>query len=406
MNRACATLSVARVERARQRSRPVAWISRHPIVAVFVAALLVRIVVAIVLAVGGWIPRVAPDSRLYVRLAEHMAGFGDGRDAASLGDTGHFGTYLVPVSVLFRVFGPHVFLAQLVTAVFAAATAAVTTRLATEILPRWWAIAIGAVVAFYPSLVVWSSVPLRDSAVWAATACLALMILFVARARSVAQLAMPVATIGALLYLLGYLRLAALCIAGIALVIQALAGPARYRVATVVIAFGFALFVPWLVGIGPGGIDFIRQDLGTVRAQNAENAESAIDEAESARTSDLAYLPRGLTVILAEPLPWTSLHGETVTLARFEVPLWWVLVLSSFSALPLLWRTRRVLGFPALYATGLLFVLAIAEGNFGTSYRHRGELVWPMALLAGTGLHALWARRRSDTAPSRARAPT
>ena len=62
------------------------------------------------------------------------------------------------------------------------------------------------------------------------------------------------------------------------------------------------------------------------------------------------------------------------------------------------------LGFP-LYAGGALFVLAVAEGNFGTAYRHRAGLVWPMALLAAVGAHGLWGRRRSRPAGSEPRAP-
>jgi hypothetical protein len=389
-------------EDVQPKSGMVTLVRSHPVVAVFVAALAVRVVVAIVLAASGWTSRIAPDSRIYVRLAERMAGLSDTPwDARSRVHRDRFGTYLVPVAGLFRVFGPHVILAQLVAALFAAVAAAAATRLAIEVLRTSWALGVGAVVAFYPSLVVWSSVPLRDSAVWATTACLALAIVLISRARSIPRFALLAATIGGLLYLLGHLRLHVQCIAGIALVIQAVVGPARYRVATVVIAVALAVFIPWQVGAGPGGYDYIRdRDVGDIRAAHAEEAESAL----SLGDTDLAHLPRGLVVILAEPFPWTSLRGTTVTAARVEAPLWWVLVLASFSVLPLLWRKRRVLGFPALYATGLLFVLAVAEGNFGTAYRHRGELVWPMALLGAVGLHALWTRCKPAEVPSDARA--
>ena len=388
-----------------RRSQLAATVRAHPIATVFVVALVVRVLMAIVFFVLGVNARIAPDSGLYLRVAEHLAGVRSGswgRQDAWYRD--HYATYVYPVSVLFRVFGPHEILAQLVAAVFGAIAAAATTRLATEILPTMWALAVGAVVAFYPSMSIWSAVPLRDSAVWACTACLALAVMLLARARSPVRFALLASAIAASLFLLGHLRVTGLCIAGIALVIQAIFGPMRYRLATIAMAIGLALVVPMLVGLGlgPGGINFITsQDLGYQRAHLAGRVPSVnsgvtydVESAfESGGSSDLAHIPQGLKDILLEPLPWTSLHGETVTLGRLESPLWWALVLASLTGVPLLWRTRRVLGFPALYAAGLLMVLVLAEGNFGTAYRHRAELIWPMALLAGAGLHAMWERR-------------
>ena len=124
-----------------------------------------------------------------------------------------------------------------------------------------------------------------------------------------------------------------------------------------------------------------------MRAGNAAGADSAFVAPDELNRSNLSHLPEGLKVALLEPLPWTSLKGNTASWGRLEAPLRWLLLIGSFSAVPLLWRRRRVLGFVALYGAGVVLVLALGEGNFGTLERHRGELVWPMTLLTVGGVH-------------------
>jgi hypothetical protein len=43
---------------------------------------------------------------------------------------------------------------------------------------------------------------------------------------------------------------------------------------------------------------------------------------------------------------------------------------------------------------------ALTEGNLGTAYRHRGEFVWVVALLAALGLSRVvaWSDRRREQA--------
>ncbi len=57
-------------------------------------------------------------------------------------------------------------------------------------------------------------------------------------------------------------------------------------------------------------------------------------------------------------------------------------------ALTGLFRIRRhlaPLAFPVLAGGAVLVTYALTEGNIGTAYRHRGELVWAVALLAAAG---------------------
>ncbi|MGQ0805914.1 MAG: hypothetical protein ACT4PI_18925 [Actinomycetota bacterium] len=211
------------------------------------------------------------------------------------------------------------------------------------------------------------------------------------------QLALVAGSMAVLLYLVGHVRYYSLAVAAIALALTAIViRPTRYRFAISAIAISIAVVVPIVIGAGPLGLRLTEYDLTEIRATKAEEAESAIVPTEvddSSPDSTLRHLPRGVTVVLAEPVPWTSLRGETVRAGQVEAPLWWLLLLAAASALPLLWRTRAVLAFPALYAVGVMGVLALGEGNFGTLYRHRGEVIWALALLAVVGVHEQWTRR-------------
>lgn len=61
-------------------------------------------------------------------------------------------------------------------------------------------------------------------------------------------------------------------------------------------------------------------------------------------------------------------------------------------------RRRGEMAFPLIAGTGVLVAYALGEGNFGTAYRHLGELVSAVALAAVTGAAAI--RERLARGPS------
>ncbi len=67
------------------------------------------------------------------------------------------------------------------------------------------------------------------------------------------------------------------------------------------------------------------------------------------------------------------------------------------------WQHRRALAFPVLAGGAILVMYGLTEGNLGTAYRHRGEFVWVVALLAAVGAERLAVWR---TAGRRHIAPT
>lgn len=101
-------------------------------------------------------------------------------------------------------------------------------------------------------------------------------------------------------------------------------------------------------------------------------------------TREFMYLPRGLVVFLLEPLPWRT-GSIAVRLGQLESLVWYPLLALSLVGALRLRRRLSTAAFPVLIV-GLLSVgYGMAEGNYGTAFRHRGEIVWAVAFLAAAG---------------------
>ena len=379
------------------------WALRHPVLLTLIAALAVRLAAAVFISTVIGLDRAEfSDVETYDRLAAELA---DGRyhdwgpRSELLYD--RFATYVLPLSILYRAFGPHLFFGQLLAALAGAATAALTCRLLLMVTAARWALLGGAVVAFLPSQVVWSSTVFRDSFIWMMTAAMALACAVAARSRGW-KLAGLGAVIAVLAFLLGHLRWSTLIVACWALVIAAVLSLGADRLARIAGAAVIAVLVPWYVGAGPAGLEYARRDSpAEIRSQRTEGADSAIT---GATRDDLVHLPRGLSVVLLEPYPGTRFTGDSVRLAQLELAFWYPLLLVALFGIPEAFRRRRVLAFSMVTAGTLVVVYALSEGNFGTAFRHRGELVPATAVLAALGAPTIlrvWRERRQRAAPGR-----
>lgn len=136
-----------------------------------------------------------------------------------------------------------------------------------------------------------------------------------------------------------------------------------------------------------------------LRAQLEEERSGLIGLAESfgadydtVRT--LQHVPRGLSIMLFWPYPWEGTDNARVQFARVESFVWYPLLLLAGFGLLQAWKHRHVLAFPLLFGGALLAVYVLTEGNAGTAYRHRGEFVWVVVLLAVMGMSRIVSRLR------------
>jgi hypothetical protein len=111
-------------------------------------------------------------------------------------------------------------------------------------------------------------------------------------------------------------------------------------------------------------------------------------------------LPGGLVAFLLRPFPGQHGHGLSYDLAALEELLYYPLYLLAALGLVAYRRRRDVLAFPLLVAILIGGIAAESEGNLGSAFRHRDQLLWVVVLLATLGAHFVFSRWRSSSAPA------
>lgn len=420
--------------RQRSVSRTKRFARSYPSLSVFLVAFAVRLVVVAGIAVfiGGL--GVFGDDILYNRMAMAAAA----EETAQWGRRVEFlywdtAAFTLPLTWLYELFGPASWIGQTWVALFGAATAGLTTRLALETkVGTEWAVFAGAVVGFVPSQVLFSTLTLKDAMVWAVLAALGVIVAIANRADSKRLIGHGIAVL-ALLVVMRYLRVHTLIVCVWAIAMAVWFGTQRQRLVRVAGAFLVMLLVPLFFGLGPAGLRYVASagSLEERRVANAEDANTAFvatgeDPADGTNGSsggdtdgdggdgtgdigqdgtgdagaegvvaDITHLPYGLAVMLAGPFPWWDFGTSRLSFAQWAMVIWYPVVALAAFGVPAVWRNRRALAYPVLVGGGMLLLYALAEGNFGTAYRHRGEFIWVIALLAALGLKNVWEWIRS-----------
>ena len=404
----------------------------HPVALPFGVALVVRVVAAVGITAlqHGYL---FPDESAYVDFgglaaSGHLtlttdAGYGEVlfHEAAS---------FMWPVTVLFKVFGPHVIVAALWAGLFGAVTAALVSVFVGQALSHGWATLAGLVVAVFPSQVLWSSVVLRESMVWASLAAAALGVAGLARARRWPGLVAWIVLVGTSLLALGYLRewafLAAAWSVAIAVWLFRPARPVVVRSS----CFALCVLIPILPGLGLAGSTYVSHEggnLGLERTTLSANAKSAFvhpkvikppttkpattkpatTPATTVATvptalsdedlvvpkgikNDLRALPTGLVAFALRPFPWQHGDGLSYDLAAVEELLYYPLYLLAVVGLVAYRRRREIIAFPIVVVGLISGIAAEAEGNLGSAFRHRDQLFWAVAFFATLGANYLW----------------
>jgi hypothetical protein len=382
------------------------WALDHPVLAVFIVALAARAVVAL----GIYVVHdgtMFNDDRFFFTLAHQRA----------TGATSTWGpyehtlfdkttTFLWPLTALFWFTGSSVFAGQLLAAVAGAGAAGLTTAVGLRALRVEWAIAAGAVMALLPSVVLWSSLTLKDAFVWCVVAAIGLGVCELEG--STRRFAAVGAGIVVLLYALAHLRDQSTVVAVWAVTIALLLGPGRDHRRRAVFGIAVLLFAPPILGQGFGtsnitnfgvaGLSLVQQSapqLEERRQNNEVGAASALtcDAGKAGLRGEIEHLPCGLPAVLLRPYPWETDSSTAVRLARLESLIWYPLLALSIFGLFHAWRLRRALAFPALYAGAIALVYAFTEGNIGTAFRHRAEATWGVAIFAALAAQTIVDRR-------------
>ena len=431
-------------------NKAVAFLVKHPVSGSFFISLSIRTAAAVAsnLMIDGVL---IPDEGQYL-LISRLASEGEltsefwGGYGRSLFDSTRAFTW--PLTALFWLFGPHRILGQLLSATFGAISAAAAASLASRFLRPRFALAAGLTVAIFPSQILWSSVVLRESMIWALLATMALVIAYSQSCTSAGRILLSAVMAGVLFGGIAWLRPHTALVAIWCLYPAVLLGSNRVvRVAT---ATCLLVVVPWLAGFGPGGAELAiaaSGRLGISRSYMSFAADSAIvgsnivllppigstappigstalscDRRPDANTqavftplidrtasdwvciydysgnvvlvdnrlrTSVKRLPQGFLDTLVRPLPWEAYSSAAAFLAGLESILWVPLYGLAIIGVWTHRRSHRLLLFPTLLVVVISMTGAMSHGNLGTAFRHRGQLLYALAVLAVGGVQGL-----------------
>ncbi len=337
-------------------------------------ALLARLVFAVALFVllevsdQRW---VFPDEQNYLEDAQGVRAGGE----ASL-----FG-YSNLLAATFELTGPNEWTIRATNVVFGAALAIVVYELVHRLIGRRSAFFAGMAIALWPSLILWSSLLLKDPLTLLG---LAVFFLGAVHAWRGSPWGVVAATLG--IALVEWMRPWAFAVASVALLIgllvRVIKGSRREVTsfaALVVLAGGVSV----VGGQGFLGVDFIasRGSLESIQTSREGSAagETRFAEAPGSGEEVIEGIPTGVLYSMIGPFPWQAGSTAAAAFLVVELAFWWAILAAAIISA---WRMglRRLLdSWVTLLAfvAGVLLVLAIYESNAGTALRQRA-MIFPI----------------------------
>jgi hypothetical protein len=286
------------------------------------------------------------------------------------------------VGAIYALLGRNMLAVQLVNAVLGAATAPIIFMCAQQVFGNLRVSRLAALaVAFYPSLVLWSSQGLKDAPIVFFLALSILATLKLGEKISVKYASVLIFSLFALLSLRFYVfYMITVAIGGAFLIgMKSLTPMTFMRQFLLIILLGLGLTYMGVTRYA--NVQF--ETYGSLRMINrsrmnaATSAESGFgkDVDVSTTAGALSTIPIGLVYLLFAPFPWqlASLR-QSITLP--EMIIWW----ASFPMLVLgIWfsiRYRLRMISPMLIFTVMLsLAYSVFQGNVGTAYRQRAQLL-------------------------------
>jgi hypothetical protein len=347
-------------------------------------------------------------------------------------------SFLTPGYVLFEVFGPHVLLVLLLSALLGSLLVVGTFRLMCVYASRQTSFALAAILALMPSQILWSSLYLKDIYV----AVSLLLVVFLVHRFESTQVGsrLLIFSFGICVAILFISRIRvhtflATCFAvGIALVVSR----AKFRLATLGFGIVLCLFIPLIPTGQVAGLNVLTRlsngmeeqrlagAIGAATAvvsvdkpsENTDNGalgeqvdqeqvdqeqvdqeqvdQEQVDQEQVEEQSTLRrlldearYFPSGFRVMVIDPLPQDLKKSRSLYGPFAEHLIWYpILVLAAVGICSLRRRTPTYVT-ELLLLGGLIAMWGLIEGNFGTAFRHRTEFVWLVFVFGAGGLDSL-----------------
>jgi Dolichyl-phosphate-mannose-protein mannosyltransferase len=266
-------------------------------------------------------------------------------------------------------------------------TAVLTFLLGREMLNERVGKVAAVLVAVYPSLILWSVLNIRD----ALTSLIVAFIVLVAvrsprrRMRSMIVLAGALVVLSTFRDYMGILLLAGIGMGSIAAV-------RRGRVGTTMVVGTLLTLVVVLLAVrfGMFSVEVIQDPLASaaqLRTGLQQGAGSVFGAGADTGTvgGAIRFLPLGLAFFLFAPFPWAVTSSlQLVTLP--EVFLWYSLIPFTVMGLKAVMASKNRQSLVVISVLMVILVTyALVEGNFGTAYRHRAQVMPLFFLFTAAG---------------------
>ncbi|MFL6546927.1 MAG: glycosyltransferase family 39 protein, partial [Candidatus Udaeobacter sp.] len=311
---------------------------------------------------------------------------------AGLTSSGWGMVYLV--GIVYSVIGRNMFAVQLVNAVAGALTAPIVFLIALRLFGhRNVARTASLAVAFFPSLVLWSAQSLKDGPIMFLLALTMLATLKLGEKFNIIFLFILVGSLFGLLSLRFYVFYIAAAAVGMSFILgtRAMSTQTVVRQVVILLLLGGAFSYLGISKVANaqietyGNLEYIEQ----VRSDLSKSADSGYGKDLNVSTTSgaLTAIPIGTAYVLFAPFPWQM--GSLRSLITLpEMAVWWscfpLLVLGVWYALR--YKTRKCA--PILVFVSMLTVAyAVFQGNIGTAYRQRSQLLVFYLIFVSVGFH-------------------
>lgn len=348
----------------------------------------------------------APDQRTYhawsAQLAQYWAGdtlIYPGRLTLQGEPIGYFWI----VASLYFALGAWALLPKLVNAVVGAFVVKLVFDLALRIThDERVALKTATYCAFFPSLILWSTLNIRD--VW-----VVVLIVLVCRQVLVVQEQPKLSSVillGGATYAITLFRPYMLFAVALPMLLSFLvrnrANLLRNTVLGMLLA-GAVIYADASAGIQRRMrvLDF--EELNASRRWSAGAAESGFERGVDISTPEkaLAFLPIGLTYFLLAPFPWSIANFKQAFTLPEMLYFYWLLP-SILRGIGILVRRHLASSLTILLiCAGVTFGYAVGQGNVGTIYRHRAQVLPFFLMFAAVGVAGQRNPKRSTAAALR-----
>lgn len=353
----------------------------------FILAVLVRIILATLIFTFHWEDFFGGDANTYDIYGQSLAASWHGDDFhaqayanfVASGASAWGMIYLV--AIVYELIGTNMFAIQLVNASIGAATAVIVYYTAQQLFNNVRVSRVAAIlVGFFPSLILWSSQGLKDGLIILALALAILATLRLMEKITIGYLVVLTVCLMALLSLRFYIfYMMSAAVAGSFIIgLKSMSAQSFVHRFVAVAAIGMAF--TWFGVLQYAEVQFDRYaNLQTIQQSREDqaNADSGFGKDVDVGTAEgaLSAIPMGLVYLLFAPFPWQfNTLRQTITLP--EMIVWWF----SFPLLVLgVWysikhRLREVSPI-VIFTTMLTLAYSLFQGNVGTAYRQRSQLL-------------------------------